>query len=130
MKKHFIASLGLAGISFFGGHVLGEAAPSMDSFAIKELKTRDISWDSLGTYSADSMPLGNGDIGLNVWTEQNGDILFYISKTDAWDENNELVKVGRVRITLTPNPFATGNQLPSDAGARERGHRDDRRDGR
>jgi hypothetical protein len=108
MKKHFIALLGLGGISFFGGHVRGEAAPSTDNFAIKELKTRDISWDSLGYYSADSMPLGNGDIGLNVWMEQNGDVLFYISKTDAWDENNELVKVGRVRITLTPNPFATG----------------------
>ena len=31
------------------------------------------------------MPLGNGDIGLNVWIEEGGDLLFYISKADAFD---------------------------------------------
>jgi len=35
------------------------------------------------------MPLGNGDIGLNVWTEPGGDLLFYISKTDAWGDQVE-----------------------------------------
>jgi len=56
------------------------------------------------------MPLGNGDIGLNVWTEPGGDLLFYISKTDAWGDQVEpgmdgwmkqggiLSKVGRVRV--------------------------------
>src|ERR1700754_781231 len=44
----------------------------------------NVRWDAPGPGSAQSMPLGNGDIGLNVWTEQNGDLLFYISKTDAW----------------------------------------------
>jgi alpha-L-fucosidase 2 len=52
------------------------------------------------------MPLGNGDIGLNVWVEASGDILFYIGKTDSWDDNNRLVKIGRVRVSLRPNPFA------------------------
>ena len=45
------------------------------------------------------MPCGGGDIGLNVWVE-NGDILFYIAKSDAFDENNTLLKLGRVRIHL------------------------------
>jgi len=44
------------------------------------------------------MPLGNGDIGLNVWTEGNGDIVVYISKTDSWGDNSRLLKVGRVRV--------------------------------
>ena len=67
----------------------------------------NVTWTELGKDSQDSMPIGNGDIGLNVWTEQNGDLLFYIGKTDAWDESDKgnLVKVGRVRVSLTPNPF-------------------------
>jgi hypothetical protein len=53
------------------------------------------------------MPCGGGDIGLNVWVE-NGDILFYIARSDAFDENNSLLKQGRVRIQLSPNPFDGG----------------------
>lgn len=67
-----------------------------------------LTWDTCGKSSADSMPLGNGDIGLNVWTEPEGDLLFYISKTDAWSENVQLLKVGRVRVTIAPNPFGPG----------------------
>jgi alpha-L-fucosidase 2 len=54
------------------------------------------------------MPLGNGDMGLNVWTELNGNIVLLVGKDDAWSENDELLKLGRVRIKLTPNPFAGG----------------------
>lgn len=81
------------------------------SEATAALSDYDVRWESLGKSSADSMPLGNGDIGLNVWTEPNGDVLFYISKTDAWTEDVRragLAKVGRVRVSLDPNPFADG----------------------
>jgi hypothetical protein len=44
----------------------------------------NVSWDVPGPGSAESMPIGNGDIGLNVWVETNGELAFYISKTDAW----------------------------------------------
>jgi hypothetical protein len=47
------------------------------------------------------MPCGGGDIGLNVWVE-NGDILFYLSRSGTFDENNQFLKLGRVRLTLTP----------------------------
>jgi len=50
------------------------------------------------------MPLGNGDITLNAWVEESGDLLFYIGKSDSWDENGRLLKVGRVRISLDPRP--------------------------
>ena len=43
---------------------------------------------------------------MNVWAEEDGDLLFYISKTDAWSENCRLLKLGRVRVKLSPNPFA------------------------
>jgi alpha-L-fucosidase 2 len=65
----------------------------------------NVVWNSLGQNYRDSMPVGNGDLGLNVWTEQNGDLVFLIGKTDAYTENGELVKLGRVRVSLTPNPF-------------------------
>lgn len=63
-------------------------------------------WTHPSRDSSGSMPLGNGDIGLNVWAEENGDLLFYLSKTDAWDENARLLKLGRIRVSLSPNPFA------------------------
>ncbi|MFD1772021.1 DUF5703 domain-containing protein [Sphingobacterium suaedae] len=61
-------------------------------------------WTAPSTSSAESMPVGGGDIGLNVWVEK-GDLFFYLGKSGAFDENNTLLKLGRVRITLAPNPF-------------------------
>lgn len=68
-----------------------------------------VTWNSLGTDENSSMPLGNGDIALNAWTEQNGDIVLLLAKGDAWSENTQLLKLGRVRVSLSPNPFV-GNQ--------------------
>lgn len=50
------------------------------------------------------MPLGGGDIGMNVWVE-NGDLYFYFSRSGTFDEHNTLLKLGRIKVTLTPNPF-------------------------
>ena len=77
---------------------------------LNELRRFDIVWDRPGADSKDSMPLGNGDIGLNVWTEQaSGSICFYIGKTDAWDETGRLLKLSKVRIKIDPNPFIAGS---------------------
>jgi alpha-L-fucosidase 2 len=82
------------------------------------LTTYDVSWDTPGPTSMQSMPTGNGDIGLNVWVEANGDLCFFIGKTDAWGaaeatEKNSwikdggvLMKLGKVRISVSPNPLA------------------------
>lgn len=48
------------------------------------------------------MPLGNGDVGANVWVEPNGDLLFYVAKVGAFDSNHLLPKLGRVRIRFEP----------------------------
>jgi hypothetical protein len=66
----------------------------------------NVEWNSPGKDFTDSMPIGNGDIGLNVWVEPNGDLLFLIGKTDAFDENSTLLKLGRIRVRFTPNPFS------------------------
>jgi hypothetical protein len=48
------------------------------------------------------MPLGNGDISLNVWVESSGDLVFYLGKADSWEDNSRLAKLGRVRVRLSP----------------------------
>jgi len=64
----------------------------------------NVTWNSQSKNSSESMPLGGGDIGCNVWVENN-DIIFYIGRSGTFDENNSMLKLGRVRLTLTPNPF-------------------------
>lgn len=64
----------------------------------------NITWDSPSDNAGGSMPCGGGDIGLNVWVEK-GDLLFYLSRSGAFDDNNALLKLGRVRIKLSPNPL-------------------------
>ncbi len=92
MKIHFlIISLGfilLSGLNTFGQK--------------DKLAKFNVVWDSPSKNSAGSMPIGNGDIGTNLWVEENGDLVFYISKTDAWDENDRLCKIGKVRVTFDP----------------------------
>jgi len=68
----------------------------------------NVIWGTPSKDSSGSMPIGNGDIGLNIWVEEGGDLLFYISKTDAWSENARLLKLGMVRVKLSPNPFEKG----------------------
>jgi len=70
-----------------------------------EISKYNIIWDSQSINSGESMPCGGGDIGLNVWVE-NGELLFYISRSGTFDENNAFLKLGRVRIKLSPNPFS------------------------
>ena len=67
-------------------------------------------WDTPSKNSSESMPLGGGDIGMNVWVEE-GDILFYLSRTGSYDEHNTLLKQGRFRISTTPSIFANEKEF-------------------
>ncbi len=71
------------------------------------LSNYNVVWNSQSKNSGESMPCGGGDIGLNIWVE-NGDILCYLSRSGAFDENNIFPKLGRVRVKLSPNPFDGG----------------------
>ncbi|MEI6513514.1 MAG: DUF5703 domain-containing protein [bacterium] len=72
------------------------------------LEKYNVVWDTPSENCYGSMPLGNGDIGLNLWVQQDGGLYFYISKTDAWSETARLLKLGRVRVGITPSPFKKG----------------------
>lgn len=64
----------------------------------------NVVWDTPSRNSSESMPCGGGDIGMNIWVEE-GDILFYLSRSGTFDENNCQLKLGRFRLRLSPNPF-------------------------
>ncbi len=78
----------------------------------------DIIWNSPSANPSESMPCGGGDIGMNVWVEK-GELLIYLAQSGSLDEHNTMLKAGRIRIRLFPNPFDGGTfkqQLHLDAG--------------
>jgi len=85
-------------------------AASLPPDVLTQLNAYDVVWTTPTTNgSPGSMPLGNGDITANVWVENNGgDLMMYLGKSDTWSEGTRLLKLGRVRIHFTPNPFTTG----------------------
>ncbi len=103
MKSLFIALL----FYFFCGKIIAQQNLP------KPADAYNISWSSFSHDSQESLPIGNGDIGLNVWTESNGDVLFYIGKTDAWSEavNTQLVKVGKIRLSMINNTFTSATDF-------------------
>lgn len=74
---------------------------SILSFLSLSAQPKDYVWHTPSANSSESMPCGGGDIGMNVWVEH-GDVLFYLSRSGCFDENNTLLKQGRFRISLSP----------------------------
>jgi hypothetical protein len=89
------------------------------SAAPAELDRLNVVWTAPSQNAAGSMPIGNGEVGLNVWVEENGDLLFYVARTDAWSECNRLLKLGRIRVSLSPNPFAKGQAFRQELKLRD-----------
>jgi alpha-L-fucosidase 2 len=83
----------------------GPCIPALRAAGNAFVTANDVVWTTLGHDENDSMPIGNGDLAANVWTEQNGDLVLLVAKSDAWTEMGKLAKLARVRIRLTPNPF-------------------------
>lgn len=64
----------------------------------------NVVWESQSRDAAGSMPVGGGDIGLNVWVEDN-ELLLYVQRSGVHDEYNGFPKLGRVRIWTEPDIF-------------------------
>ncbi|MHC4192700.1 MAG: DUF5703 domain-containing protein [Planctomycetota bacterium] len=82
------------------------------------LENYNVIWNSQSKKSRDSMPVGGGDVGLNVWVENN-ELLFYIGRGGTFDENNQMLKLGRVRVRITPNPFSQDGQFRQELRLRQ-----------
>ena len=75
----------------------------------------DYVWTTPSVNSSESMPCGGCDVGMNVWVED-GDVMFYVSKSGMFDENNTLLKAGRFRLSLSPCPFPRGGEQALGGG--------------
>jgi len=93
-------ALGVIGF-LSAGSVLGDVAKYAAVPA-----SYNVVWESQSNNSSESMAVGGGDIGLNVWVEDD-ELMFYMARSGTFDENNQMLKLGRVRITLSPNPFSS-----------------------
>nr|WP_294904350.1 DUF5703 domain-containing protein [uncultured Lacibacter sp.] len=75
------------------------------AFSVSAQQNYDVLWTSQSKNASESMPCGAGDIGMNVWVEK-GELFIYVARSGNFDENNALMKTGRLRVKLLPNPFA------------------------
>ncbi|MBN1420264.1 MAG: hypothetical protein JXP34_15905 [Planctomycetes bacterium] len=85
----------------------GPASPAAETDPLAWLDAYDVTWTAPSANAGESMPVGGHDIGLNLWVE-GGDLLFYVQRSGCFDENNEFLKLGRIRVRLAPNPFDGG----------------------
>ncbi|MEI7577925.1 MAG: DUF5703 domain-containing protein [Armatimonadota bacterium] len=76
----------------------------------QDLVKQDIVWTTPSVDAAGSMPIGNGEVVLNAWVDaRTSEICLLIARTDALSEIARILKIGRVRVKLTPNPFVGGS---------------------
>lgn len=94
MRLGFLWGLALGAGSFF--------APWAPCMAQVKLAPYNVVWNSQSSGPSGSMPIGNGDIGANVWVDSSGLLQLYISKTDAYSEIGRLLKIGKITIATTP----------------------------
>ena len=81
--------------------------PAPVGVPLDRLAAQDVIWTRPSEDASGSMPIGNGEVVLNVWVEaKTGDVLFYIARTDAVSEISRYLKLGRVRLHMEPSPFA------------------------
>jgi hypothetical protein len=71
----------------------------------------NIVWSNQSVDARGSMPIGGGNIALNVWLEKD-ELMMYIGSPDSWSYrgkgfNTQMqTKLGRIRLKLTPVPWA------------------------
>jgi hypothetical protein len=91
-----------------GWAILSSTAPAAEGLFWRD--GYNVVWTTPSKHSGESMPVVGGDIGLNVWIED-GDVLFYVGQSGCVDEIGALLKHGRVRISLQPDPFVAGAEF-------------------
>ncbi|MEE9603076.1 MAG: DUF5703 domain-containing protein, partial [Thermoguttaceae bacterium] len=88
--------------------IIGTLFGQQPANAADPLDEYNVVWKTPSKDHNGSMPIGNGETGLNLWIESGGDLVFLVSRTDSWDGNERLCKLGRVRIKFTPSLAGAG----------------------
>lgn len=71
---------------------------------LKKVSQCDITYHIPGKSDRSAMPIGDGELCASVWVQEN-EICLYLSRSDARTEYDRTVKLGMVRVSLSPNPF-------------------------
>jgi len=66
----------------------------------KEIYMYDVVWTTPSEDFSGTMPLGNGEVGVNAWIDPSGDLRFYVARTDCWGDFGRLLKIGAVRVRI------------------------------
>lgn len=68
----------------------------------------NVIWLSPSKNSAGSMPIGNGNVGLNVWVSPRGRLNFYFGQTGSIDGRGNLDKTGLIKVAFSRPLFQYG----------------------
>ena len=71
-----------------------------------DLHPYNVVWNSPSQNETAAMPIGNGRTGVNMWVEENGDLLFYLVRNDSYSETSRLLKLGRIRMHFSQKVFS------------------------
>ncbi|MCG8311060.1 MAG: DUF5703 domain-containing protein [Cytophagales bacterium] len=75
------------------------------------LKHYNVIWNTPSKDPTGQMPIGNGDLAAGVYAIEDDALYLLLAKNDAFTYNGDIFKTGRVKISLSPNPFSKGNQF-------------------
>ena len=76
--------------------------------AAQRMGRYNVVWATPSKDATGVMPVGNGDVATGVYALEEGDLYLLLAKNDAFNFNCDIYKIGRVRISLDPNPFKAG----------------------
>ncbi|MFT3948259.1 MAG: DUF5703 domain-containing protein [Agriterribacter sp.] len=69
----------------------------------------NLTFHEKGVDSWSSLPLGNGKISSQIWTDQDGKIQLYIGTTASRDGMDNVIKVGKLTIQFEPDIIANSS---------------------
>ncbi len=72
------------------------------------IENYNVVWNSPSRDASGQMPMGNGDIAGGVYAIEDGDLYLLLAKNDAFTYSGDIFKTGRLRVSLSPNPFIKG----------------------
>lgn len=73
-------------------------------FAANDAETTSpyrVVWETPSKDWNGTMPLGNGEVGINAYFDASAKLHILLARTDSWDDYGHLAKVGAVEIELT-----------------------------
>lgn len=68
----------------------------------------NVVWNSPSKDCTGVMPIGNGDIAAGVYAIEDSDLYLLLAKNDTLAYEGSNYKTGRLRVSLSPNPFTAG----------------------